>query len=133
MEPFKRIIQQGLHKGYSDIHITGGHPMVFRHGGQLYFDKALQWGPADVDLLVRQLLDPGELATLRSRMSVDIARSIGQVRIRANIFNSLVPGGTYVCITTKSAYPALELREMLFAAGFERVDFYFEAFGWFAD
>jgi len=50
----------------------------------------------------------------------------------ASIFRSLVPGGTYVCITTKSRYSARELRAMLFAAGFERVDFYFEAFGWFA-
>ena len=49
----------------------------------------------------------------------------------ANIFRSLVPGGTYVCITTKSRYSALEMRRMLFAAGFERVDFYFEAFNWF--
>lgn len=50
----------------------------------------------------------------------------------ANVFRSLVPGGTYVCIATKGRYSALELRGMLFAAGFERVDFYFEAFGWFA-
>ena len=50
----------------------------------------------------------------------------------ASIFRSLVPGGTYVCITTKSGYSAFALREMLFAAGFERVDFYFEVFGWFA-
>ena len=49
----------------------------------------------------------------------------------ASIFRSLVPGGTYVCMTMKSGYSALELREMLFAAGFESVDFYFEALGWF--
>ena len=73
--------------------------------------------------------------------SIDVVfsnRTIAQLRPEdareqiANIFRSLVPGGTYVCITTKPGYPALELRRMLFAAGFERIDFYLEAFGWFA-
>jgi len=50
----------------------------------------------------------------------------------ASIFRALVPGGTYVCITAKSGYSARALREMLFAAGFARIDFYFEAFGGFA-
>lgn len=89
MEAFTQIIQKGLHKGYSDIHITGGHPVVFRRSGHLFFDKRLQWSPRDVDRLVCQLLGPEELETLRDRMSVDIARSIGRVRIRANIFHTL--------------------------------------------
>lgn len=89
MEHFIRIIQQGLHNGYSDIHITGGHPMVFRRGGHLYFDKDVQWGHRELDRLVRQLLGPAEMAALRRQMSIDIARSIGQVRIRVNIFATL--------------------------------------------
>ena len=89
MEPFIQLIQQGLQQSYSDIHITGGHPVVFRRSGHLFFDKNVQWGPREVDRLVRQLLGPGELRALQHRMSVDIARSIGQVRIRANIFHTL--------------------------------------------
>ena len=70
-----------------------------------------------------------------------------------NIFRSLAPGGTYVCITPNRLYgprdvsgyfdpiatglhlreySAREIREMLLAVGFERVDFYIGARGWYA-
>jgi len=89
MDQFSAIIQQGLEKGYSDIHITGGHPMVYRLNGNLHFDKGLQWEHRELDLLVQRILDPREMETLHRQMSVDIARSIGQVRIRVNIFTTL--------------------------------------------
>lgn len=89
MDHFSEIIQQGLQKGYSDIHITGGHPMVYRLNGNLHFDKELQWKHRELDLLVQRMLHPGEMETLHQQMSVDIARSIGQVRIRVNIFTTL--------------------------------------------
>jgi len=89
MDHFSEIIQQGLQKGYSDIHITGGHPMVYRLNGNLHFDKGLQWKHRELDLLVQRMLHPREMETLHQQMSVDIARSIGQVRIRVNIFTTL--------------------------------------------
>ena len=89
MDHFSEIIQQGLQKGYSDIHITGGHPMVYRLNGNLHFDKGLQWKHGELDLLVQRMLHPREMDTLHKQMSVDIARSIGQVRIRVNIFTTL--------------------------------------------
>ena len=89
MDHFSAVIQQGLQKGYSDIHITGGHPMVYRLNGNLHFDKGLQWEHRELDLLVQRILDPREMETLHRQMSVDIARSIGQVRIRVNIFTTL--------------------------------------------
>ena len=89
MDHFSEIIQQGLQKGYSDIHITGGHPMVYRLNGNLHFDKDLQWKHRELDLLVQRMLHPREMETLHQQMSVDIARSIGQVRIRVNIFTTL--------------------------------------------
>jgi twitching motility protein PilT len=89
MDHFSEIIQQGLQKGYSDIHITGGHPMVYRLNGNLHFDKGLQWKHGELDLLVQRMLHPTEMETLHKQMSVDIARSIGQVRIRVNIFTTL--------------------------------------------
>jgi len=70
-----------------------------------------------------------------------------------NIFRILAPGGTYVCITPNRLYgqhdasgcfdevatgvhlreySAREIRELLLGAGFEHVDFYFGARGWFA-
>jgi len=89
MERFSSIIQQGVSEGYSDIHLTGGHPLVYRLNGVLHFDKRLQWGHRELDLLAQRLLSPREMETLQRQMSVDIARSIGQVRIRVNIFNTL--------------------------------------------
>jgi pilus retraction protein PilT len=88
-ERFNAIIQQGLTNGYSDIHITGEHPLVYRCNGSLHFEKGLQWSHRELDLLVHRLLSVRELEILHQQMSVDIARSIGQVRIRVNIFNTL--------------------------------------------
>jgi len=70
-----------------------------------------------------------------------------------NIFRSLAPGGTYVCITPNRLYgprdvsgyfddiatglhlreySAREIREMLLAVGFARVHFYLGGRGWYA-
>ena len=70
-----------------------------------------------------------------------------------NIFRSLAPNGTYVCITPNRLYgprdvsgyfdeiatclhlreySAMEIREMLLAVGFERVEFYLGGRGWYA-
>ena len=89
MDRFGKIIRQGVDEGYSDIHLTGGHPLVFRRNGSLQFDKNLLWEHRELDQLVQRLLSPRELDVLRQQFSVDIARSIGQVRIRVNIFNTL--------------------------------------------
>lgn len=89
MDPFHAMIQKGLRQGCSDIHITGGHPLVFRHNGSLHFEKSLRWSHQEVDKLVQRMLDAGEMEILNRQMSVDIARSIGGVRLRVNIFNTL--------------------------------------------
>jgi len=89
MERFAELIQRGMREGYSDIHITGGHPVVFRRNGVIQFDKRLQWQPIEVDQLVQQLLTRRELETLKARLSVDLARSVGAVRIRANVFSTI--------------------------------------------
>ena len=89
MERFSKIIQEGVNEGYSDLHLTGGHPLVFRRNGNLQFDRHQMWGHRELDLLVQRLLSPQEMEVLRQQMSVDIARSIGQVRIRVNVFNTL--------------------------------------------
>jgi twitching motility protein PilT len=89
MERFSQMIQQAVSEGYSDLHITGGHPLVYRRNGALHFNKNLQWGHRELDMLVHRLLSLREKETLHRQMSVDIARSIGQVRIRVNVFNTL--------------------------------------------
>jgi len=89
MDSFHAMIQKGLRLGWSDVHITGGHPLVFRHNGNLHFEKSLRWSHQEVDKLVQGLVDADEMEILNQQMSVDIARSIGHVRIRVNIFNTL--------------------------------------------
>ena len=89
MERFGKIIRRGVDEGCSDIHLTGGHPLVFRRNGSLQFDKDIVWGHRELDRLVQRLLSPQEMDVFRQQRSVDIARSIGQVRIRVNIFSTL--------------------------------------------
>jgi len=89
LEQFSEIIQQGMQQGYSDIHLTGGHPLVYRQKGTLHFDRNLQWRHRELDFLVQRLLGPGEMEVFRQQMSVDIARTIGAVRVRINIYNTL--------------------------------------------
>jgi len=86
MEKFNDLIQTGVRKGVSDLHITGAHPLVFRKDGNIHFDNSVKWGHREVDDLVREILTPEQMQTLRTRFSVDFARSVHHVRIRINIF-----------------------------------------------
>ncbi len=86
LEKFNRFILTGVRDGYSDLHITGGHPLVFRRHGKVSFDKASRWTHEEIDALVRRLLTVKELDLLRTRMSVDLARTIHNIRLRLNVF-----------------------------------------------
>lgn len=88
MEQLVQLIQTGILKGYSDIHITGGHPVVSRRHGSIQFDNNLKLSHRQVDELVLALLDERELKILRSRKSVDIARTFERIRARINVFNT---------------------------------------------
>ena len=116
MNKFSKVIEAAVRDEYSDIHITGGHPMVFRKNGQVHFDKVGRWNHREVDTLVKKLLTPRQLNTLRQRWSVDLAMSIQQVRIRVNVFNTtrglslairLLPG-TVPCIDKLNLHPSLQ-------------------------
>ena len=86
MEQFHKAILNGVRNGYSDLHITGGHPLVFRRHGVVDFDKNFRWAHGDIDALVRKLLTSQEMDLLRSRLSVDLARTIRNIRVRLNVF-----------------------------------------------
>jgi twitching motility protein PilT len=88
VERFSKLIITSIREGFSDIHITGGYPVVFRKNGVINFDKASIWKHEEVDDLVLKLLSPGQLQMLKKRWSVDLAMSIENARIRMNIFNS---------------------------------------------
>lgn len=88
MEKFKNLMVAAVKSQFSDLHITGGHPLVFRQNGSIKFDKRFTWTHNEVDELVADLLNPCQLQKLRSRHSVDFALSANNNRIRGNVFNT---------------------------------------------
>jgi len=83
---FADLITASIKNRFSDIHISGGHPLIFRRDGIIHFDKNVKWTPAEIDAMVKEILSDRQLHTLRKRWSVDLALSVNQVRIRVNIF-----------------------------------------------
>lgn len=88
MKRFENIISSAVKESMSDIYITGGHPMVSRKNGVIQFYTVSTWTHKEVDDLVRKLLNPRQLATLRQRKSVDCAMSLSHARLRINIFTT---------------------------------------------
>jgi pilus retraction protein PilT len=87
-EKFKKIILSGIKEGYSDIHITGGHRVVFRKNGEIHFSEEQAFTHEETDELVKSILSQGELKILKTRYSVDLAKSFFHIRVRINIFNT---------------------------------------------
>jgi len=85
MKKFKRLVKSAVRDGYSDIHVSGDHPIVCRKNGKMIFTKD-QYTPGQLDELALKLLRSHELGMLRSRLSVDFARTIEHIRIRINMF-----------------------------------------------
>jgi len=73
---------------FSDLHICGGQPVIYRKDGLIRFDQKLLWAPQHVDSLAESLLNSKNREVLRRRLSVDFAVSIGNVRLRVNIFST---------------------------------------------
>lgn len=74
--------------GYSDIHICGGQPIVYRINGAIKFEQKNIWSHSEVDELVHKILNAKNLSILQERLSVDFAINVGNVRIRTSIFNT---------------------------------------------
>jgi pilus retraction protein PilT len=89
MEGFDKLIFTAVGEGYSDVHITGAQPIVFRKHGLIDFEKNNRWPHEEVDRLVGALLTPRQLKILRARWSVDFAVSVNHVRLRINVFNTI--------------------------------------------
>jgi pilus retraction protein PilT len=89
MKQFNDLILAAVKEGFSDLHITGNQPIVFRKNGIIHTDKTIRWSYDDVDNLVKGLLSPVHLQILRARWSVDFALTIQHVRVRMNIFNTI--------------------------------------------
>jgi twitching motility protein PilT len=86
---FAELITSCALKGYSDVHIRGGQPMVYRKDGNIRFDmQGAPWSYFDVDELIGVILNAKSKETLRQRLSVDLATTVGNLRVRINIFNT---------------------------------------------
>ena len=55
MDTFSHLINVAVREGISDLHITGGHPIVYRNDGIIGFDRRTVWTHQQVDELVASL------------------------------------------------------------------------------
>ncbi len=88
MEKFKSVIRSAMGTGISDVHITGGHPMVYRVNGQIQFQSKVQWSAQELDAMVKQLLSARQMQKLKERLSIDYSTTLERVRLRINIFST---------------------------------------------
>jgi twitching motility protein PilT len=116
MRKFTATIAAAVREGFSDVHITGGHPMVYRKNGRIQAEDSVRWTPQEVDGLVRKILTPGQLRELAREWSSDLALSVYGVRLRLNVFNTtrglslairLLPG-TIPTIDKLNLHPSME-------------------------
>jgi pilus retraction protein PilT len=83
---FSELILAAIKQRISDLHITGGFPLIFRSDGIIHFDKNVKWTHTEIDAMVKEMLSERQLQTLRKKWSVDFALSFNQVRVRINAF-----------------------------------------------
>ncbi len=86
MKAFTSLVQRGLAEGVSDMHITGGHPVIFRKNGKIIFVPKVIFSPEKIDTLVMEFLSPRHLEILQDRFSVDLAITEANTRLRLNVF-----------------------------------------------
>lgn len=86
---FQDLIAMAMREGYSDVHISGGSPLVYRKNGQIQFDRRYRWTHDAVDALVEWLVKGEHLHRLKTRLSVDFARTVSNTRLRINAFVTL--------------------------------------------
>jgi pilus retraction protein PilT len=88
MEKFTKIINACYERGFSDLHITGDHPLVCRRDGEVFFQKQHVLSPQYVDTLVETILNPRQKRQLKAQWSTDLALTIAGKRVRINVFSS---------------------------------------------
>jgi pilus retraction protein PilT len=88
MKKFEGLVRSCVRGGFSDVHITGGHPVVFRKDGEIGFAKESIWTQEEMDAFISKMLNYRQFQILHKRWSVDLAMSISNVRLRMNIFST---------------------------------------------
>jgi pilus retraction protein PilT len=116
MKKFETLVRSCVRGGFSDVHITGGHPIVYRKDGNIGFTKDSLYSPEEMDDFVSKILSFRQFEILRKRWSVDMAISVSNVRLRMNIFSStrglsmavrILPG-TVPSIADLNLHPSLQ-------------------------
>lgn len=88
MKKFETLLRSCVREGFSDVHIAGGHPVVFRKDGVIGFAKQSLWSHEEMDAFISKILSYRQFQILHKRWSVDLAMSISNVRLRMNIFST---------------------------------------------
>jgi len=88
MKRLAKMIRLAASKNVSDIHITSGRPVAFRQNGVIIFQDD-SWSHQEIKELAENLLSGKDRAVLRTRLSVDFARTVSHIRIRINLFHAL--------------------------------------------
>ncbi len=84
---FFRLVQEGIEKKASDIHITVGLPIVFRVNGELIKVEEANLSPEDTEKIARVMLKEKQFHELEEKGEIDISYSTpGVGRFRINIF-----------------------------------------------
>ncbi len=84
---FFKLVQTGINKKASDIHITVGLPIVFRINGELVKQDQNELTPTDTEEIAQLMLNERQLKELREKGEIDISYSTpGVGRFRINVY-----------------------------------------------
>ncbi|MFA7573773.1 MAG: hypothetical protein WCY24_08615, partial [Lutispora sp.] len=86
MDLFK-LVQSGIEKKASDIHITVGLPIIFRINGELVKFGDVNLNPQDTEKIAKIMLNEKQFNELEQKGEIDISYSSpGLGRFRVNIY-----------------------------------------------
>ena len=54
---FQELILAAIKQRLSDLHITGGFPLIFRSDGIIHFDKNIKWSHTEIDAMVKEITE----------------------------------------------------------------------------
>jgi twitching motility protein PilT len=84
---FFKLVQSGIEKKASDIHITVGLPIIFRINGELVKFGDVNLTPQDTEKIAKTMLNEKQFSELQQKGEIDISYSTpGVGRFRINIY-----------------------------------------------
>jgi twitching motility protein PilT len=89
MDRFEHVITNAIKDSNSDIHIIGGSPVSTRKDGVMIRHGNVIWSHEEIDALIKKILSPNQIQTLREQHSVDFAMNLCNARLRINVFDTM--------------------------------------------